>query len=238
MSDLKFKRDPDLYSKVAKHLPDGSVITLEDCEVYIPARFLTKGLAFIENTVSTLGIFALVSGGKYTTHMTQAMVTLSPTSNRRVTINGEEFVALEFPKGSTLITTDDVLRDKILSYYIFDYFITRAYIPWYIKYNDLLRLYYTDPHYTGTQLGSNHTVMPIIVSMIARDPSDKSVLWRNAKHKYPEGTEPTWVPFKSVIYGPKTTTAKLMGSYFDVALPAALLNHNNQVESIEQAYRS
>lgn len=219
-------------------MADGSVVALEDCEIYIPARYLTKGLAFIESNVSTLGIFALVSGNSYTTHMTQAMVTITPVSNRRVTTSGEEFVAFEFPKGSTIIKTDDVIRDKILSYYIYDYFITRAYIPWYIEYDDMLRMYYNDVHYTGTQLGSNHSVMPMIVSMIARDPQDKTVLWRNAKKKYPPGTQPTYVPFKSVIYGPKTTTAKLMGSYFDIALPAALLNHNDVVERIEQTYRS
>lgn len=232
-----YKRDPELASKVTKHLPDGSLVAVEDCEVFIPAKYLSKGLAYIEANVSSLGIFALVSGGKYTTMMVQAMVTLLPVSNRREIINGEECVAFEFPAGATIIKTDDVVKDKILSYYIYDYFITRAYIPWFIKYDDLLRMYYNDPHYTGTQLGSDHSIMPVIVSMIARDPNDKTVLWRNVKSKYPPGTEPAWVPFKSVIYGPRTTTAKLMGSYFDIALPAALINHNDVPERIEQIYR-
>lgn len=232
-----FKRDPSLSQSVTKYLPDGSLVATKDCEICIPARYLSKGLAFIEANVSTLGIFALVSGGRYTTMMAQAMVTLMPVSNRRETIHGEECAVFEFPAGATIIKTDAVVKDKILSYYIYDYFITRAYIPWFVHYDDLLRMYYNDPHYTGTQLGSNHSVMPMIVSMIARDPEDKTVLWRNAKSKYPAGTEPAWVPFKSVIYGPRTTTAKLMGSYFDIALPAALVTHNDVPERIEQLYR-
>jgi hypothetical protein len=48
---------------------------------------------------------------------------------------------------------------------------------------------------------------------------------------------PTFIPFRSPIYGATNTTAKLIGAYFDDSINSALVNPSEKVEGVESLLR-
>lgn len=236
MNIRNLKRNADRVVATLQDLPDGTTITKEGCEIHIPCRYEEKTLAYIGQENQILSIFAMVlSDGSYGVFTAMTMVKIDPLSSRKVVIEGEDYYVFEFPKNSTVFKSKDVVIDKLLPYYVYDYFVDNARIPWYLNYEDLPKIFDTSVEYCGYRLGANRAVLPLMIAMTARSTKDKTVYYRQIVGK--ESADVAWVPFKSVLFGPKTTTAKLMGAYFDSGLTSALVNPNDRPENIETLLR-
>lgn len=242
-----YVRDPEKIRAVLKLQPDGSIITTSDCKILIPERYVKKGLAVVGNTNATLGIFALVlPDGTYAVFKVLTMVSIDPVSSTTVKMPDGVYREFEFFAGGVLFKTDDVVVTLSLVFDMFDFFIDGAYIPWFMNYDDVCNIFGTfessgvsrTKRYNGVNVGVNRSVIPLLASFIARDPDDKTRYYRQLLNDHPDPKDPVWVPFKSVLHGPKTTTAKLMGAYFDEGLTSALNNHNEQPEQLENILRA
>lgn len=232
------KRDALRVNETLKVLPDGSTITTTGCSILVPEKYIDKQLAFIGNEVSILGIYAIVTpDGFYAVSSAMCMLRVDPSSNNKLTIGDDNYLELVFPKNSTVILSSDVVKRDVIAYQVYDFFIDAGNIPWFMTYDDLLKLFYGSDQYAGISFGANHAIIPLIISNIARDPNDKTKYYRQSIALNPK-LDPAFIPFKSVIYGPKTTTAKLMGAYFDSALVSALTNPNERIEKVETLLRT
>lgn len=240
MDVTNLKRDASRILANLKTLPDKSVITTKGIQIHIPAKFFEKGLAESGNEMYVAGHFAYVDlDGYYAVNSTNAVMRIAPITQSKYVVNATDYVVFEFPKGSTVIESTDLVVNNQLPYDVFAFFIDSGYVPWYLSYSDLGRLFSSSIKHANFKVGANPSIVEVMVATIARDPKDLTKYWRHTmKAQADLMATPSYVPFKSVIYGPRTPMSKLLGNYFDAGLTSALVNPTDKVDSVERALRS
>ncbi len=97
------KRDAALIHKAYTVTPEGAVVTNRQMEVHLPKRFINNGMAVITEKVTTAAVLGLVIPGvAYAPLVAVLSVTLLPLSNREITVDGEQYLVLEFEEGKYL----------------------------------------------------------------------------------------------------------------------------------------
>lgn len=233
-------RDSSKVFAALQEMNDGKVVASKECKIYIPARFTERGLAELGATDTyILGICAIVVENFYAVMNVCAMMRIEPEDINRIKIQGVEYLEFTFSKGSTVITTLDLVKNDQLVYRIYDEIISKGKVPWYMTYDDLGHIFDTAKHHAGANIGENPEVTKLIVSMIARDRNDRSKYYRTIAQdpdtvtKYP----PAYIPLKSVIYAATNTLNKLAGSYFSTGVVSALVDETSREERIDQILR-
>lgn len=242
MNVANLKRDATAIHNNWKELSDGSIMTTRGCAIHIPNRFIDKGLVSLGNETYIVGYFAITDNqGNYGVSNAAAMLKIEPTSQTKYTWLNEEYVQFEFPAGSIVVADTQLVEQSTLLYNIYAYFIGGGVIPWFMDYEkDVLRLFETDQLHAGARLTANRAIYHMIAATIARYHKDRTVYYRQAIERKSDivSIRPDYVSFKSVIYGPKSTASKLMGNYFDQAVPAALVNPAEGRDDIEVFLRT
>lgn len=233
-------RDASRVHANLQEMADGSIITKKGCRIYIPGRFVEKGLAIIGAEVHILGIFAITVEDKYYgVSSATAMMRIEPSSTATILVDDEEYVEFTFDPGSTVIASTDLVKNNALLYEINEEIISKGRVPWYLTYDDLGSLYSSAEHHAGTRLGANDAILEMIAATVARDPDDLTRYYRQSV-KTPEDLKtkkPVYVPFRNIAFGASNTTAKLMGAYFEDGLTSALVNPAEKLEDIEELLR-
>lgn len=232
-------RDPSKIHEALQELDDFKVIAKQECKIYIPARFVERNLAElgVENYIT--GICAIVVGDFYAVMNVCAMLKIEPVQTLKIRIQGEEYYEFYFPKGSTVITTTELVKKDTLVYRIYDEIISKGKVPWYLDYNDLGKIFDTAKLHAGANIGQNSEVTELIVSMIARDRVDKTKYYRTVINDLNDlkKNPPAYIPLRSVIYAATNTTNKLAGSYFATSTVSALVSPATRTERIEAILR-
>ena len=234
-----YQRDPDRVNAVLKEQDDGSIVTTVACKLQVPERYLGRHLASIGSEVYVLGIFAIiVEDTFYAVSLTNAMMRITPASTETVMVEDVPYLEFYFEPGSQVFYSTDLVKNNTITYYIYDEFIAKGRIPWFMNYFDLSALFGTAKLHAGMNLG-NRAVVDLIMSTIARDPKDIMRLYRHSitSYTYVDKTPPQFVPFRSVIYNTSDTTSKLIGAYFGDSITSALVNPSEKVERIESLLR-
>lgn len=240
MDPKKLIRDASKVLACLKELDDGRLVTTKGCKIYIPARFAERGLASIGIETHIAGIYAIVVGDThYAVSMVNAMIRIDPTSTLKITIDEEEFYEFEFEPGSTVIMSLQLVRADTLVYKIYDEIIAKGHVPWYLGYADLGKLFDTARKHAGANIGANHEVTELIVSLIARDPADRHRYYRTCIKTLDDLRKkpPAVVPLRSVTYAATNTLNKLAGSYFSEGLVSSLVSPADRVERMEALLR-
>lgn len=231
-------RDKSKVFSALQELSDGKVVAKQECKIYIPARFTDRGLAELGVDNYITGICAIVVDNHYAVMNVCAMLKIEPEETLKIKLQGEDYYEFSFAKGSTVISTLDLVKTDTLVYRIYDEIISKGRVPWYMTYDDLGHIFDTAKHHAGANIGENPEVTKLIVSMIARDRNDKSKYYRTVVEnadtlkKYP----PAFIPLKSVLYAATNTTNKLAGSYFSDGVVSALVDETtgepSRIESL------
>lgn len=240
MDISKLKRDANAVRATLTALPDNTTTTTTGCKIYVPVDYSSKGMAFIDEQIYVIGIYAIVNpDNTYAISKAISMVMLEPFNTNTTTIQGQEYYEFEFLPNDTVFVKNDVVMKDTLLFNVYDYFIDFGKVPWFLDYSDYITLFEHAKYYTGVSLGDNRAVMEMMAAIAARDAKDRTVFFRQtiSSFKELEGKAPTYVPFRSVLWGPQTTTAKLMGAYFDTGAISALVNPNEKPEGIEELLR-
>jgi len=240
MNPKQLIHDQSKVHAVLKELPDGRLVTTKGCKIYIPSRYAERGLAFIGIETQIVGIFAIsVEDKYYGIHMVNAMVRIEPTSTSKIMINEEEHYEFEFEPGAPVISSTMLVKTDTLVYRISNEIVTKGRVPWYLNYFTLSELFDTARYHAGANIGQNHEVTELLISMIARNPDDRHQYYRSSVKSLDdiEKKPPAFVALRSVIYSATNTTNKLAGSYFHEGLVSALVTPTERVERIEDLLR-
>lgn len=240
MDPTRLTRDASKVHAALRTTADKAVVALKPVKIYIPERYLEKNLASVGAITSIVGIFAITVDDKYYgVSTTNAMLQITPSATATVKLDGETYLEFSFEAGSTVFKTVDLLRNDVLVYYIFDMFIAKGRIPWYLNYYDVLELFSTADRFAGVRLGPSHAILEMIASAIARDPSDRTKFYRHTVKTNDEVLKrpPAIVALRSIGLGATNTTARLMGAYWNEGLTSALVNPSDRVENIEELLR-
>lgn len=240
MDPRKLIRDPDKVKAALKELSDGRLITTKGVRIYIPARFAERGLAQIGIETYSIGIFACVVEDRYYgVYLVNAMMRLEPSSTLKIKIFDEEYYEFTFDEGATVVSSLNLVKTDTLVYNVYDEIISRGRVPWYIGYLEEAKLFDTAQKHAGANVGLNHKVTELLVSMVARDPKDRSKPVRHMLKTQDDLKKitPAFVALRSVTYSATNTTNKLAGAHFQEGLVSALNTPAENTERIEKLLR-
>lgn len=237
MNFAALKRDAGVVGKAFKELEDNSLVALKEARVYFPARFTEQHLATVEVETYCIGHFAIVVDNCYAYFNVNAMVRFDPAEVNKVVWEDEEYYELVFFPGSIVIPNLMLAKVDTNVYHIYNGILSKGRIPWYISYDDLMKIFTTAPEFAGASVGSEHEVIEVLVSLIARNPNNPTEYFRTIAGKEGAPDKPLYISFKSVEYAATNTTNKLGGANFARGVVAALVDPSTRLERIETSLR-
>lgn len=221
-------------------MPDESLVTLRGCKIYIPTRFSERSLASVSVETYIVGILAIVVEDKYFgTLIANAMIRITPNQTNKVVFNGDEYYEFVFDPGSTVLPSLQLVKTNTLVYRIYDELFAKGRVPWYMGYLELAKIFDTARHHAGANIGQDHEVTELLVSMITRDHHDRTRYYRQVAQSEQDlvTNPPDFIPLKSVAYSATNTVNKLAGSYMQDGIVSALVSPAERTERIEELLR-
>jgi hypothetical protein len=232
-----------VHSAIKKISASGvsKLIAVKPCKIYVPEQYLGTALGSIEGGVRIVGIFAIVVDDEYYgVSSACALVQLEPSTTNIVTVGSEKYLEFSFGIGDTIISNTKLPRTKTLVYRIYNEFIAKGKIPWYINESDLCGLFYTSALHANADLQANSALLELIVTSMMRQKANKFKYYRHDPKLLNLHVKPPYafIPLNSVAYNASNTTAKLLGGYFNEGLTSALVTPSERNETIETLLRT
>ncbi len=218
---------------------NNQLVTVKGCKIYIPVRFEERGLASVSVETYIVGIYAMVFDDCYSVSLINAMQRIKPSFTNKVVIDGDEYYEFVFSPGAVVIETLDLVQMKPLVYLVYSEIVSKARVPWYLGYRQLAHLFDSARQFAGVNIGTDHEVTELIISMITRNPQDRVQYYRQTvtSEEQLETVQPAFVPLKSVAYSATNTLNKIAGSYMNDGIVSALVSPSERVERIESLLR-
>src|SRR6185312_2264851 len=164
MDPRKLIHDAAKVQSHLRELPDERLVAVKPVKIYIPSRFAERNLATIGIETRICGIAGVVVEDRYYgLFLVNAMMQIDPTSTLKVMVEEDEYYEFSFDAGATVMPTTQLVKQDTLVFRIYD---------------ELGKLFDTAKTFAGANIGQNHEVTELLVSMIARDPSDRSKYYR------------------------------------------------------------
>lgn len=234
------RRDAQTVRSQQVTTESGSVITTKGCKIYFPQRYIERSLAFVGTESAVCGIFAIVlPSGEYSVCSVNALVPLQPDSISKLNYKGVEYVEFTFEPGSVVIKTLDLVVSDVMVYRIYDEFISKGNVPWYMNYDDMASIFDTAAKHGGTNIANSSEVTEMIISLIARS-DDRTIYYRSTVKTAEDLKTKTlnWIGLMSAAYAATNTLSKLGGSYFTEGALSAMVSPTERMEKIESLVRA
>lgn len=241
MDPKKLVHDAAKVKMCLRETPNEMLVAVKPVKIYIPSRFAERNLASIGIETHICGIAGIVVEDKYyALFLLNAMMRIEPTSTLKVMVGDEEYYEFSFDAGSTILPSIQLVKTDTLVFRIYDEFIAKGRVPWYMGYNEMGKIFDTAKTFAGANIGQNHEVTELLVSMIARDPEDRTKYYRQTVKSREDLIKrpPVIIPLRSVQYSATNTVNKLAGSYWNDALTSSLVSPGERTERIEALLRT
>lgn len=235
------KRNPEAVLAQLKTTASGQVITKVDCKIQVPERFMNIGLGQIGTETYILGCFVIIlETGEYSVCNINAIIEINPFKTLLTKIDDVMYYEFYFEPGQVVIKTTDILRRSTLMYNIFDEFVFKGKVPWYLDYEDLGKLFDTAKSHGDSNVGENQETIEFIASIITRHASDRTKPLREllSELKTVDQKDINYVGLSSVFYSVSNTMNKLTGSYFNDGVTSALVTPTDNISKIESILRA
>ena len=216
---------------------DGTVSSKTETMITIPSFWEEKGLFIRGDTLMVAAICPIIIDKYYGILNTLSMIATDPESVTTVTIDDDDYILLNYTAGDRILSRPDVVIDDGLPYKVFDAFIDKGKIPWYLSYEDIGKLMDSSHTFAGLNFNVDHAIFEMVASLITRSANDRSKFYRHSASKSTTAKY-TFIPMRSVQYGASNTTAKLIGAYWSDGLTSALVHPSERKELIEDLLRS
>lgn len=240
MSFLKTKRNAAaVYQSIKK--VGNTVVAVNPVSVYIPARYLTRGLASFDSDIDFLGIFAIVDAkGNMAISNINAMMRSEPTLISTVTIDDVEYRKLDYAKGAKVLASTRLRKLDSLLYRIYDEFQAKGRVPGFMSYNDICNVFYSAGRYSGPRVGANIAIQEMISATISKNPANPREPYRMVATRMDDSDpiKPVYIGLRTVGFGSDSAVAKLMGQRFDANMTSSLIAPGAKVGRIERMLRT
>jgi len=225
------KRDKDfIQSKL--YLKDGKIYTKEKTVIEFPKWYENKELLDIQDVTYLFGVFAIIIGDKYSVSIIPTLINTSPIIIREVERDNITYIQFVYGKDDVLIDNINVVKKDLLSYNLFENFFIYAKAPWFMEYEDLIKVLDNVYPYANSNLGNNFIATELVTSFIARTKKDKSIFLRQDPTAQAE-----YVDLTNVYFSALSTLNKVAGNYFTEGLTSALVQKEKEPTKLENLVR-
>jgi len=223
------KHNPEVIKSYFR-VKDAMTIVTENIKIIFPDRWLNKELAIIDDTVKVIGLYGILDNhGNYAE--SSAPIYQDIVANMisdAICDDGMLYKVLDIEAGSVFLSNNNLVVSDNIIYYIFDEFLIKANIPWYISYDNLPDLLAESRVYCDSNIGDNRIMFEVLAAMVARG-DDKTEYFRHNPN-----AKPNWVALNNIYYSYKNTGAKLIGGYYGYGVSAAIVNPEVEATKIEK----
>ncbi len=211
-------------------------VTCSDrCTIEFPKWYQDKGLATIEKEVTLYGIFAIIVGDEYSVSFMPTLCSSKPISISEIEReDGETYTQLHFAKGDKILEGNSLVKQGRLAVALMENFYMAAKMPWFIEYEDCVRILDNAPIYSGTGMGSAPVASELLSSFIARSSKDKKVYYRQVNAT----GEIAWVDLLNPYYSIRNNVNKIAGGYLSDNLVSAIVEDSKSSTKLERLARS
>lgn len=221
-----------------RELEDGRLVAKSALKIVVPARFAERGLAYVGIDTQIVAIFAIiVEDHYYGVSIANAMMRITPSSTNKVMYDDDEYYEFSFDAGATVCPSLQLVKIDTLVYNIYDEILAKGRVPWYLSrdqedYELMGKLFETAKEHANANIGQQQEVVELMVSLIARDPDNRTKYYRQVLATDPK-KKPAFIPLRSVAYAATNTLNKLAGSYAKDGMVSALVSPTERVERLE-----
>lgn len=217
-----------------------STICNRECYVLLPNNLVKKGLAEITNPVKSVCILAIVEGNKYGTIAIPIKQNFAPHKIEKVLVDNEPYYKLNFTKGDFFFVENTAICDQAFYFELFDLLYLLGKVPFYLNYSDMANLFLEAKKYGNSKIGDNRIAWDIIAGMLARDPNNPKVFYKDFLHKDPNNIkiDPVFKGFKDVYYSYDNTSSKLIGGYLEDGMIGAVIDQETKTSKISEVLRA
>jgi len=221
------------YSKYFVRKGDKVIFVGKSLEIFIPMRYEPLGCLEIGESVRTLALFDMVVDGTPVGYMLPAKITMTPHETDTVMQNGKRFLKVRLINNDVFMENTKVVADQQIAYLIFYELVYGGRTPKFITYDNNAFIFDVVSKVTGITFPTDHVVFEMMTEMLHRDAEDLSVLYRHTDMKKP----PRTIPLSMVSHAALSTTSKIVGSYDEDGIDAALVNASDIPSDIEDLLR-
>lgn len=228
---MQLTRDKNFIQKNL-YVKDNQIYTKEKTIIEVPKLYETKNLISIKDEINVYGIFAIIMNDKYSVSLIPTLLTTTPIDINEIDRNGETYLQFLYGKDSVLINSTNVIQYELMVFDFFEMFFLQAKIPWFIEYEDLIKILDNSEKYAKSKLGSNYIATEIIVSYITKLKEDKTKFYRQNPNK-----EYAYVDLMDVYHSVQGTLLKLAGNYFTESLTSAIVQKEKEPTKLTNIVR-
>jgi len=225
------KRDKDFISSKL-YIKDGKIYCKEKCIIEFPKWYEDKELATIQDVVYFYGVFSIIIGDKYSVSVIPTLCQTTPIMIKEIERDGVVYNQFVYGKDDCIISNTKVVKNELLSYNFFETFYMYARVPWFIEYEDLVRIMDNLPIYANSNVGGNFISNELTTSFITRVKDDKKKFFRQDSGKKFE-----YVDLMNVYYSALSTVNKIAGNYFMESMTSAIVQKEPKTTKLEDLVR-
>ncbi len=211
---------------------DNKIYTKEKLIIEFPKWYEDKELLSLGDQTYLYGVFALIKDNFYSVSTIPTLIQVSPTIITEIKKGEEIYTQFIFGENKIVIENTQVVKQELLSYNMFSQFFLNAKIPWYISYDDLVKIMDNLPGYAKSQLGDNWIANELVISFITRYKENKALF-----HRQKIDEDYDFVDLNNVYYSAISTLNKLAGNYFSESLVSALVQKEREPTKLEMVVR-
>ena len=225
---MALKRDSN-FVQSNLYIKDNKVYCKEKTIIEFPKWYETKELASIQEISYIYGVFAIIIEDKYSVSTIPTLIPTSPILVNEIEREGVLYTQFIYGKDDCIIENINIVKHDILSYNFFETYFMYAREPWYIEYEDLIKIMDNLVPYAKSNVGASHISSELVISYITRDKEDHKKFYRQTDYK----GEYTYVDLMNVYSSVFTTTNRLAGGYFTNGLVSSLVQPNKDISKLE-----
>lgn len=212
---------------------DNKFFTKEKTIIEFPKWYADKDLMeIVNNEYYIYGIFAIKMNNKYSVSIIPTLINTTPIVIKETQVNDTEYYQFIYNKNDCIINSKSVVKKELLSYNMFENFFIRAKVPWFLEYEDLIKIMDNLNKYAKSPLGDNYLATELVTSFIARSKKDLKTFYRLALNEDVE-----YIDLLNPYYANLNTVAHLAGGYFQENLVSAILNKEKEPSKLENLVR-
>ena len=197
--------------------------------IEFPKWYEDKELASIQEVAYIYGIFAIIIGDKYSVSVIPTLIPTIPILVNEIEREEVIYTQFVYGKDDCIIENINVVKHDILSYNFFETYFMYAREPWYVEYEDLIKIMDNLVPYAKSNVGDSHISSELVVSYITRSKGNRKQFYRQVEGK----SKYEYVDLMNVYSSVFSTTNRLAGGYFTNGMVSSLVQPSKTVSKIE-----